>query len=222
MEAMYGAATYLCHLLITTYVATLYMCYLPTGHRWLCLHYLLEGLCDATLCLFIILRSTHHAILKLCYLYGNYTHNAQCLHQHSDCHVWPYITLESSYWWSWTMLRYVCVISYILEIFLSVTHDTMLCLGHLPDEHVRCYTLSASSFWSHLTLNYVCAMSLMMPSCLMPSYVYILSVITTDDSESVTRCECMSCYSTTVSLSWQCEQAFTLSHLSDSHVCCCC
>ena len=189
------------------------ICYLPIGHRWLRLHYLLDGLCDATVCLFIILRSTHHAILKLCYLYGSYTHNA-----HRVCiNILTAITLESSYWWSWIMLRYVCLISLILNcilvIFSSVTHDTMLCLGHLPDGHVRCYTLSASSFWSHLTLNYVCAMSLMMPSCLMPSYVYMLSVITTGDSESVTCCECMSCYSTTVSLPWQCEQAFTLSHL---------
>lgn len=191
------------HLLITTHVAMLYMCYLPysADDYTLCLHYPLDGLYDAPM-------SSHHlekhtsAMLKLCYLYGQL--HTQCTVSASTFRL-PCVSLHhmnKSYWW-WSGSCYAMSVSSpqflnCILVILSVIHDTMLGLGH-PDEHVWCCTLSTSSFWSHLILNYVCAMSLMIPSCLMPSYVYILSVITTGDSEPVTRCECLSCYSMTVS-----------------------
>ena len=140
----------------------------------------------------------------------------------------------STFWLPCMTLHYTWI------VLLMVMDHATLCLSHLlyPCDLLISnpwhYAVSRSSpWWTCAILHSICiillitfdpklCLCLMMPSCLMPSYVYIVSVITTGDSESVTRCECMSCYSTTVSLTWQCEQAFTLSHLSDSHVCCCC
>ena len=114
MMAMCGAAIYLCHLLITAYVATLCKCRLPVVHRWLYTMSPLSACCyvllyDVTLCLFIFLRTTHHAILWLHYLLDILTQCTLCLHQHSDYHVRSYITSGSSYQWSCSMWHYVCL-----------------------------------------------------------------------------------------------------------------
>lgn len=224
--AMYGAAVYLCHLLITTYVVTLCMCHLPVVHRWLYTMSPLSACWDVllynvTLCLFIFLRTTHHGILWLHYLFDILTQCTLCLHQHSDYRVRSCITSGSSYQWSGIMRHSV----YLL--------DSKLCPCHLLINDVRHYAVSRSSpWWTHTILHSIFIIFLMTT---FDPRLCAISLMTMLDASlclhhlcdnhtwhyvCVTSCECVSCCCMTVSFPWQHEQASTLSHLSDNHIWC--